>query len=214
MHASMLRLLLVSCVALPVASCGDDGSGEQLPVNIIDFTDGDDPGACIQPNFPADQPDLPLFTPPRFLLTTSRAQQSTTGQAQVRPGDPVIAEVAVNGPTRQVFVELADVWDPRFVVASGSQTTSGNETLRFEIPEVMGRGRYYLKIKLCGDDCNDMQVLFETQPCVDGLEDKDCAHNVPYLRTVVRDGLAEEPDPTCLDLKAYPGYGSGTVLIQ
>ena len=214
MRESMLRLLLVSSfIALTASACGEAGTEEQLPVNIIDFTDENNPGSCIQPNFPADQPDLPLFTPPRFLLTTSQAQQSTSGQALVRPGDVVLAEVTVNGPTRQVVAELTDVWDSRVVIATETQSTSGNETLSFEIlPEVLGR--YYLRLTLCGDDCDAQQVVFQTQPCGNDLPDDQCAHNVPYLRTVMKDGLEDTTDSTCVELGANRGYGSGTVLIQ
>jgi len=211
----MLRLFSACLLVFAVAACGDSAPQDSGPVNIIDFTDPNDPRSCIQSNFPADQPNLSIVTPPRFLLTTSQAQQSTNGQAVVRSGDPVLAEVTVNGSTRQVFVELADVWDPRVVLASLSTTTPGNETIPLEIlPDVPGRGRYYLRLTLCGDDCDDEQVVFEAQPCVDDIPDAECAHNVPYLRTVVKDRVAEEPQSTCIDLGGYQGYGSGTVLIQ
>jgi hypothetical protein len=216
MHDFMLRLFYVSSLlALSTAACGDSGSEDQLPVNIIDFTDDDGLESCIQPNFPEEEPDLSLFVPPRFLLTTSQAQQSTSGQALVRPGDPVMAEITVNAATRQVFVELADVWDSRRVIATESLTTGGNETVALTmVPSSAARGRYYMKIALCGDDCRDREVVFETQPCDDEIPDAECAHNVPYLRTVFLDALAEKTDPTCIELGSSRGYGSGTVLIQ
>ena len=208
-------LCLFACFTLlfSLSSCSSS-SEEKLPVNVIDFTDAGTGGACIQPSFPNEQPDLLIFDPPYFLLTTSQAQQSDTGQAQVRPGQAVEAKLRVNGPTRSVLVELTSVWDSRRVIASESYQTNGNETLDVIIfPEGSPRGRYYMRLTMCGDDCGAQQVLFETQSC-DGLPDSECAHNVPYIRSVIEDNELVRTDPTCVDLGSDPSYGSGPVLIQ
>ena len=202
-------MVLVSLVA---CSSGEDG--EQLPVNVIDFTDGGTAESCVQPSFPDSQPDLSIFNPPYFLLTTTRAQESTSGQAQVRPGDTIEAKIPVNSPTRRVLVELTSVWDRSAPIATAELETNGNETLDFiVVPDGAQRGRFYMRLTLCGADCREQQIVFETQPCVD-LPDSECGPNVPYVRSLIENGEVVRTDPTCVDLGDEPMIGSGTVLIQ
>lgn len=219
----LLRLLACFTLLFALASCSSS-SEEKLPVNVIDFTDAGTGGSCIQPSFPSDQPDLPLFNPPYFLITD---QQSTTGQATERffrdgSGVPlpmeIEAQIRVNSPTRLVRLELTSVWDSRSVLATEDIQTNGNETLQVLIDVAQpSRGRYYMRLTMCGADCDAQQVLFEAQSC-DGLPDSQCAHNVPYVRSVIEDNEIVRTDSTCIDLGSDTGpvrnSGSGTVLIQ
>jgi hypothetical protein len=193
-----------------------ESSAPPLPVNIIDLTDGGLGNSCIQPSFPSEQPDLSIIAPPIFLLTTSQAQQSSTGQAQVRPGDPIGAEIFVNSATRNVTMELTDAWDPTRVVAREEMETAGNETLELLFfPTVQNRGRYYMKLTLCGSDCNEREVLFDINECPPQPKPENpCGINMPYRRTVFEGGELLQSDPTCIDLGSTPSVGSGTILIQ
>ena len=199
-----------------LSACGGGEEGEQLPVNVIDFTDTDDDdrGGCIQPVFPSDEPDLSLFSPPRFLLTTSQAQQSTSGQALVRPGDPIQAEFEVNSATRKAVVELRDAWAPAFVVAREELETMGNEVIGLVFsPEAQTLGRFYMRISLCGADCEATEVVFDIEECP-AQPTADCGINEPYVRSVFEQGELVTSDGTCIDLGGVRGVGSGTVLVQ
>jgi hypothetical protein len=169
---------------------------------------------CIQPSFPAEQPDLPALKPPIFLLT-GRAEQSTTGQAQADPGAPIEAEVTVNRATRRVKVELANAWSPDNVIFDDEVETPGNETISL----LMGsdesvRGRYYMRLTLCGFDCDERAVVFDVVACSDEPDAGPCGINAPYERTLLEDGEIVQVDGTCIDLRGTPGVGSGTIVIQ
>ncbi len=211
-----LRRSSLACflVLVSLSACSSGDGGEQLPVNVIDFTDGGTAESCVQPSFPDSQPDLSIFNPPYFLLTTSRAQESTSGQAQVRPGDTIEAKIPVNSATRRVLVELTSVWDRSAPIATAELETNGNEMLDFiVVPEGAPRGRFYMRLTLCGADCREQQIVFETQSCAD-LPDSECGPNAPYVRSVIENGEVVRTDPTCVDLGDEPMIGSGTVLIQ
>lgn len=198
-------LTIVIVLATAVAGCKDSG-GEQLPINVINLIDGGAGSGCIQTAFPAEEPDLDVGNPPRFLLTTSAAQQSTAGQAIVDPGDPAEAEITVDGETRQVLVELKHVWDDIPAIASQQIDTPGNEVLDvilFTQPE-QPPSRFYMRITLCGFNCDERQVVY----------DKGADINGNYERTVFEDGDVVRIDNTCVNFGATPGIGSGTILIQ
>ncbi|MGB8330712.1 MAG: hypothetical protein WCE62_11350, partial [Polyangiales bacterium] len=143
-------LTLFACLSIAVVGCGSDGDGSG-GVGGQGGTGGSGPLGCIQPNFPADQPDLSVARRPIFLLTNAISQQSTVGQAQVDPGDPVEAEVTVDAETRQVIVELANAWitgeQDREVINTETFETSGNETIGVLLfsPATV-RGRYYMRL--------------------------------------------------------------------
>jgi len=192
----------VSLTAALVA-CGSSG-GEQLPVNVIDLTDGGVRG-CIQPSFPVDQPDLSPLSPPKFLLTTFAAQRSTVGQAIVSPGDEIEVETWVNGPTRKVIVELSDAWSSQRVIFKDEFDTLGNESIPMLLTSGDNvRGRFYMRLTLCGIDCDERKVIFDINPDI----------NSPYERTVIEGRDIVQVDNTCIDLGPRPGIGSGTILIQ
>jgi len=208
-----LIVSFIPVLSLSLWSC-KDGGGEPLPQNVINV--GFDGGVmgCIQPSFPAEQPDLPALAPPIFLLT-GNAVQSTSGQAQANPGAPIEAEVTVSGATRRVKVELANAWSPQNVIFTDEVETPGNETISL----LMGsdesvRGRYYMRLTLCGFDCDEREVVFDVVACSDEPDAGPCGINAPYERTLLEDGEIVRVDGTCIDLRGTPGVGSGTIVIQ
>jgi hypothetical protein len=208
-------LLTTVGFAATLAGCQGD-EGRPPPENVINI--GFDGGTigCSQPRFPAEQPDLSVLAPPIFLLTNTRSQQSSVGQAIVRPEEAIEAEVWVNGATRQLKVELANAWAPASVVYTTEAQTSGNEAVPVVLfTEPTTRGRYFMKLTLCGVDCEEREVVFDLHPCPDDPESAEpCGVNAPYDRTLIEDGEIVQRDGTCIDLGTTPGVGSGTVLVQ
>jgi len=210
---------LAPCLALALACGGDGESGPDLPVNVIDLTDGAFDRGCVAPTFPAEQPDLFILDVPKFLLTTDAARQTTSGQAIVLPGAVVEVEIPVNAATRQVTMELEDVSSPGSIIHREEVTTGGNEVIELAfVPTIRSRGRYYMKLTLCGFDCRERQVVFDLIDCpleIDPTEPPpECGINAPYERTLFEDGDFVRADPTCIDLGGEPGVGSGTIVIQ
>jgi len=208
-------LLTLVALAATLDACQSDG-GQRVPDNVINI--GVDAGTfgCTQRSFPAEQPDLSALTPPIFLLSNSRSQQSSTGQAQVSPGEAIDAEIWVNGATKRLKVELANAWAKDMVIYATEEETSGNEGVPVVLlTEQNVRGRYYMKLTLCGFDCAEREVVFDTHVCPDDPDsDEPCGINAPYDRTLMEDGEVVQVDGTCIDLGATPAVGSGTVLIQ
>ena len=207
-------LLTLIAFASTLGACTD--GGERVPDNVINI--GVDAGTfgCSQRNFPSEQPDLSAVAPPIFLLTNSRSQQSFTGQAQASPGEAIEAEIWVNGATRRLKVELALTSRPSYVVYEVEEETAGDQTVPIVFfTDKTVRGRYFMRLTLCGFDCDDREVVFDLHPCP---EDRDltepCGVNGPYDRTLIEDGEVVRIDGTCIDLGSTPGVGSGTVLIQ
>lgn len=195
---SNTSLSFFAVITVFLASCGSGGEGS--PPDIVDLGDAGTTG-CIQLGFPTDQPDLSLVSPPRFLLT----QNSSNGQALVRPGDPIEAEVTVNAATRRIRVELIEAWNTDLLMDTEEVATSGNQTVPlFLQSDQQMRGRFYMKITLCGDDCDEQQVVFDINPDI----------NSPYERTVIEDRAVLQVDTTCIGFAARPNVGSGTVLVQ
>ncbi|MFZ1864957.1 MAG: hypothetical protein WAU39_12090 [Polyangiales bacterium] len=186
-------------LTLSLASCSGGGGGEQLPVNVINLGGDGGTQGCLQPSFPPEQPDLPLLAPPRFPT------DAPNGQSVVRPGDPIDAEISVNAATQQVFIELRDAWNPDFMIYSTELTTLGDKAIPLVLqPQVETKGRFYMKIALCGADCDEREVVFDLNPDM----------NSPYERTLIENGEIVQVDRTCLDFTADAGIGSGTVVIQ
>jgi hypothetical protein len=186
-------------VLFPLSSCSDGGQGEQLPVDVINLGGDGGTQGCVQPSFSSEQPDLYALAPPRFLT------DAPNGQSVVDPGDPIDAEITVNAATKQVFIELRDAWDPPFVIYSTELTTPGDERIPLVLqPQSETQGRFYMKITLCGSDCDEREVVFDLNPDI----------NSPYERTLIENGEIIQVDRTCIDLTADAGIGSGTVVIQ
>jgi len=186
-------LTVIAFLTVLVAGC-QSGEVDDRPVVVFDFTGDAGVMGCIQPFFPADQPDLLLSRPPVFIT------DAPNGQAVVDPGDPIDAEITVNGATRQVFVELRDAWSPEVMIYSTQVDTPGNETIPlFLFSHVQSLGRFYMKITLCGFDCDEREVLFDMNPDV----------NSNYERTLIEGGEVVQSDRTCLDF-----VPRATVVIQ
>ena len=202
LHNARLSIPFLSALTLVLASCASGGEGS--PPVVVDLGDAGTTG-CIQVGFPADQPDLSLVNPPRFLLTGFASQNSSNGQALVRPGDPIDAELTVNAATRRIKVELTEAWNTDLVMDTEEVDTSGNQTVPLLLlSDPQARGRFYMKITLCGDDCDAQQVIFDINPDI----------NYPYERTVIEDRVVMQVDATCIGFAAQPNIGSGTVLVQ
>ncbi len=194
--------LILTAFAMMLDGC--EGSEAQPLLDAGDFGDGGARG-CVQPNFPDEQPDLSAADRPKFLLTTSAAQQSTSGQAVVDPGDPIEAELTVNGATRLVKIELGNAWSPDEIIDVEEIETAGGQLISLLLfGDERAIGRFYMKLTLCGFDCDERRVVFDINPDV----------NSPYERTVIENGEVLQVDRTCIDFKARQGIGSGTVLIQ
>ena len=200
-----MKLILVRYITIPISiallglalpACSSDSGGEADPVVVIN-AGGDDAGArgCVQPSFPADQPDLSALRPPKFITDNSN------GQLVVRPGSTLEAEITVNQATRYALVELKDAWNELPAVATAELDTPGAETLDFVLFSSPDQrlGRYYMRITLCGFDCDEQQVVFELDPDV----------NSPYARALVEEGEVIQADPTCVEV-----FPRATVLIQ
>ncbi|MGB5808874.1 MAG: hypothetical protein WBG86_00015 [Polyangiales bacterium] len=207
--------LALACIPflLALAACNDGGTREPGTVINVGFEDG--PG-CAQRSAPPEEPDLSIVSPPRFLVDSGDPQNSV-GQVVARPGDPIDAEIAVNAATREIAIELVDAWAPEIVIYSDVVQSTGNEVVPVVLfSEETTRGRYFMRLTLCGSDCNERQVLFSTISCDDDTREpgEPCGINAPYQRTVLEAGEVVRVDPTCVDLGSTPTVGSGTVLIQ
>jgi hypothetical protein len=195
----LLTLLTLLTLLAVITACSSEPAREEPDEVINIIPDGGTLMGCVQPSFPADQPDLFVRPPPRF--PTDRPN----GQAEVDPGDPIDAEIPVNAATRQVFVELRDGFEPDVLIYAGEANTAGNESVALVLlPQSQRRGRYYMKITLCGVDCNEREVVFDVSPDI----------NADYERTLIEDGEIVRVDQTCIDLTTDPGIGSGTIVIQ
>ena len=190
-------------LTLTLTGCGDDSAARKPPTEVINIGGGGGGGAsgCVQPTFPLSQPNLSLST----ALSPQFVTEATNDQATANPGDVIEAQITVNAATRYAFVELQDAWDPiperRRSFSTWETQTGGNRTLDVFLPtEPTQRfGRYYMKITLCGLDCDDQEVVFDINPDV----------NSNYERSLFEDGLLVQADRTCLGL-----IPQGTVLIQ
>lgn len=197
---------------LTFVACGDAGSDG--PTIEFDNFDGGVVG-CSQPSFPSDQPDLSPLAPPIFLLD-SRTEQSSVGQAQALPGDLFEAEIVVNEATRRVQIELTNAWSPDNVIFTDQIETTGAETMSVTMVSEEGtRGRYYMRLTLCGEDCDERAIRFAVRDCSDDPSDTEpCGINGTYERSVIERGLVVQADRTCVELGSEPGVGSGTIMIQ
>ncbi len=194
-HA-LTSFAVLSLGALALSACKSSEASEG-PTTILNLGgDGGGSSGCIQPAFPAEQPDLSAGRPPKFIT------ENSNNQATARPGQDIEAEITVKAATRYAKVELKDAW---FTVgqpiAVDEINTSGNETLAVLLTTQPTQrfGRYYMRITLCGLDCDDQEVVFDINPDI----------NTEYERTVFEDGVSVQVDRTCLDPNPQ-----ATVLIQ
>lgn len=206
--------LTFAFLAATLVACNESSPSQRLPQETINLGDGGMFGGCVQPTFPEDQPDLFFLSPPRFQLTNAISQNSSTGQAQVDPGEMIEAEIPVSAATRGVRIEIADAWTPGRLIYAEDVQTSGYEVIRIMFASAQNtRGRFYMKVTLCTDDCRDTQVVYDVIECAPDQQ-TFCGINEPYERTLLKDGEVVQVDATCIELSAEPGIGSGTVVIQ
>jgi len=196
---SFALLTSLSFLTLADTACGSS-EGPQRPEVVIDLTGdaGIGPG-CSQPLFPADQPDIPLFQPPQFVTASGEEQ------LRVRPGQELRAEISVNGQTREIRLELRNVWSPEQVIATESLDTPGSQTVPvIFFPPGNVHGRFYMRLTLCGLDCDERQVVFDIiEPDPDELT---TGVKLEYARTLIENGEVIQVDQTCVE--------PNSVLIQ
>jgi hypothetical protein len=132
------------------------------------------------------------FFPPEFVTEDGEQQR------QIRPGDDLLAEVTVNGATRQVRVELTDTWTPERVIQVVEVDTRGNETIPLLfVTDRNARSFFFMRVILCGDDCNEREVLFDlVEPDLDNQAVTGI--NVDYERTLIEHGEVVRVDQTCV----------------
>lgn len=193
-RGTFARLSSLIFLALAATACSDDAAPDDRPVVVINPGDASTQG-CIQPSFPAEEPDLSALQPPRFLT------ENTNGQAQIDPGGTAEAEITVDGETRFALVELLDTSGLVDPIAVQEVSTPGNQTLDLIFFTDIGTrfGRYYLRISLCGFDCDERTVVFDLNPDV----------NAPYERTVIENGEVVSVETTCVDV-----FPRATLVIQ
>ena len=210
---SALFVSLILSIGLFLWGCNEGGGGRGEPSNVVNIGFDGGTGDCVQQLFPSNEPDISPLSPPIFLLT--RTSQNTVGQAQANPGTPIPAEVTVNRATRRVRVELANAWAPDTVIFVDEVETTGNETIPMELSSSQQTvGRYFMRLTLCGLDCDEREVVFNLVPCTDDPDAGPCGIRAPYERTVIENGQVARVDGTCIDLGTTPDVGSGTVIIQ
>jgi hypothetical protein len=188
----------IAFLCLVVTGCSGS-EGRPPPDVIIDLTGDAGVIGCSQPSFPAEQPDISPFIPPEFVTETGEEQRL------VRPGQELLGEVTFNGATRQVFVELSDAWSP-LVILTQEFETPGNQTVPLVfLTNQNNRGRFYMRLTLCGVDCDEREVIFDIietdpdNPTMTGI-------NGDYERTLIENGEVVRVDETCVT--------SNSVLIQ
>ncbi|MBW1756346.1 MAG: hypothetical protein JRJ80_09265 [Deltaproteobacteria bacterium] len=191
-------LTLIVFFSLAVAGCGDSAN-RPPPDQVINIGGGGGGTGCSQPFFPTEEPDMSPLAPPEFV--TEEGQE----QRLVRPGQELLAEITVNGATRQIFVELSDAWSP-LVILTQELETPGSQTIPLTfLTDRDTRGRFYMRIALCGEDCNEREVIFDIiEPDLD--DQANTGINADYERTLIENGEVVRVDQTCVR--------PNTVLIQ
>jgi len=164
-------LTFIALLSLVLAGCNNSGGP---PRDVVEFNNFEDAGivGCSQPNFPPEQPDMSALFPPEFVTEDGEQQR------QISPGQDLLAEITVNGATRQVRVELTDTWTPERVNQVVELDTPGNET----IPLLF---------------VTDPNVVFDlVEP---DLENQSVTGiNVDYERTLIEDFEVVQVDQTCI----------------
>jgi hypothetical protein len=184
-------LTSIALLSLALAGCKDTGGRPPPDVIIDNFGDAGAIG-CSQPSFPDTEPDMSPLFPPEFVTVDGEQQR------QVRPGDELLAEITVNGATRQVFVELTDTWTPEQVILAVELDTAGNETIPFVFfTDRAQRGFFFMRVTLCGANCNEREVVFDlVEPDLDNQAVTGI--NVDYERTLIEDAQVVRVDQTCV----------------
>jgi len=186
-HVRQTLTLIVFTLA--VASCNSTEIDNRPVVEFNNF-DGGTLG-CSQPSFPSDQPDISPLAPPEFVTETGEQEEL------VRPGQKLLGQITVNGATRRVLVELSDAWAPEQVIYTEDLETPGNQTIPVSFfPGENVRGRFYMRLTLCGFDCDEREVMFD-------ITDYDpdmpmTGINADYERTLIEKGDVVQVAQTCV----------------
>ncbi len=176
-------------VAVGTGACGSEPSGDTGFGGGI-FIDGEFVPNCTAPVPPEAEPEL--LAPPVF------------GAEELPPGSAIEADIEVDAETRTVRVELVDFWKlERPPLQDVTLATSGDETLLVSLStDPSTRGRYFFRITLCGEDCEESRVLFTI---IEDPDDPD-ARVDPYQRLVFEGDTEVRRTTTC--------YKPDSVAIQ
>jgi hypothetical protein len=117
----------------------------------------------------------------------------------VMRGADIDFSMFIDGDTRLVKATLMDAWRLREPAMGQSETiqvpsAEGNTTLDLSIP-INTTGRYYVDFELCGQNCDDLRIVYTLNRENAGPESD--AINDPYERIVYRDGVEVSSSATC-----------------
>lgn len=177
-----LILLMTAGLCVAIAACGE-GGGDAIPGSGGTGGNGG-PMGCLTINHPGE-PDV-LFGP--------------NIEAQVLPpGSTVDFSMFIDGDTRLVKATFMDAWRLRDRPMGQSETlqvpsAEGNTTLDLTIA-INTTGRYYVDFELCGQNCDDLRIVYTLNR--DNAGPESDAINDPYERIVYRDGVEVSSSATC-----------------
>lgn len=189
--AGLRPLLCTAALALALAALGCGSSGDSTGTGgSIDA--GGSISGCVAAVFPAEQPAM--LNEPRFE------------QDVVLPGQDIIVELDVDQDTREARIELRDVWNrDNPPIGLVTEPTSGGTTLTLTFPtELDTRGRYFLHVTLCADDCDASGVLYTLAPEIDDPSNNplNLPINRPYQRIAFEGDAEISNESTCLDVSS------------
>lgn len=184
-------LTLFTFLAVVTACNGSGGTTNDASVIFIPGGDAAVVG-CSQPIFPQEQPDISPLSPPEFVTETGEQERL------IRPGDPLMAEITVNAATRRVLVEIANVSAPEIVTVTEDVETLGDRTIPlFLFSSADNRGRFYMRITLCGSSCNAQEVVFDLAEFDPDMQETT-GINADYERTLIENSEVIQVDETCV----------------
>lgn len=179
---TLTLVALLSLLPFALAGCNSSAVREPADNTINIIPDGGTITGCSQPGFPDEQPDISPLAPPVFVTEDGETERL------VRPGQELRAAITVNGATKQVFVEVRDAWADQ-VILTDQLETPGNQTIPvLFVTDAATRGRFYMRLTLCGSDCDEREVVFDINPDI----------NSDYERTLIEDGEVIQVDRTCV----------------
>ena len=185
--ARVTMIAFVIAAASVALGCNDGGSAGEGG-NVIEIDAGPVQG-CVARIAPSEEPDL--LADPFFLRETAPS------------GATLEADVDVDAQTKTVIVELMDYWSPdERPLATQALDTRGDEVLPISFETEPGtRGRYFLRITLCGSDCDERQVVFTLVPDPDDPNQRNVLTD-RYVRSVVEADSLLRSERTCLGINS------------
>lgn len=189
--AGSLPLACAAAVALGLTALGCASTSDVTGTGGRFDADASVSG-CIARVFPSEQP---------AILHEARFERDV-----VLPGQDIVVELDVDRDTREVRVELQDVWNRENPpVGVATEPTSGGTTLTLTFStDLDTRGRYFLHVTLCADDCDTSEVLYTLAPEIDDPSNNplNLPINRPYQRIAFEDDAEISNDSTCLDVSS------------